>query len=199
MRGDDEGLIRHRKGKEKKTIRRNSSSSSSLRPHINLKPQLHRLTSTLGYTPNTTHILHHKMRTTILNLRAFVAGADGDDSRTTRDARADTEGRVLEDDALLRVEAQTLGGEEERVGIGFAGFETLVICGDRHGWGCDADASHCAVRVGLCTRGSDGIPALGDRVDHLTHTGEDLDRAVDAVSLDLPRSLDVARPPWRTA
>ena len=96
-------------------------------------------------TPNLGHILDEVMRATVLDLVARVARAERDDSRAARDARADARGRVLEDDASLGVVAQAGRGEEEWVWGGLAGLETLVVCGDRHGRGRDADAGHGAV------------------------------------------------------
>lgn len=85
------------------------------------------------------------MRAAVLDLGPLVARAHGDDGRARGNARTDARGRVLEDDTLLRVEPELLGSEQEGVGGGLAGLETLVVCGDGDFWWGDADAGHAAV------------------------------------------------------
>ena len=113
-------------------------------PHslLNMEPQ----PATRAYlTAHLLHILHKVMRPAFLDLLARVARAHRDDGRARRDARADAGGRVLEDDAALRVEAEALGGEEEGVRSRFTGFETFVVGGDGDGRRSNTDTGHATI------------------------------------------------------
>ena len=74
-----------------------------------------------------------------------MARAHRDDSRAGCDTRADARGRVLEDDTLLRVEAELLRCQQEGVGRGLAGLEALVVCGDGDLRWDDANTRYAAV------------------------------------------------------
>ena len=82
----------------------------------------------------------------MFNLLPLVAGADGDNGRTASEPGPNPARGVFKDDAVGRAEAQLPRCEEERVGRRLARLQALVVCGDRHLGGNDADARHASKR-----------------------------------------------------
>ena len=91
------------------------------------------------------HVLDDIVGAAVLDLAPLVRRADCNDRSTGGDTRADTTGRVFEDDTLLGVVAETLGGEEEGIGERLALLKTFVIGSDGDFRRRDTDAGHAAV------------------------------------------------------
>jgi len=113
--------------------------------------ELHLCSFTNWLTVDLLHVLDDKVGSAVLNLRTLVACTHSDDCGSGGDTGADTGWRILEDDALLRVKAEALGGEEERIRGGLAGLEPLVVGGNGNWWWGDADSGHAAISVGFGT------------------------------------------------
>ena len=88
-----------------------------------------------------------------------------------------TRRRVLDDETVLTVVADLLGGQEERVGRRLAVLQARVVGGDRDLGPLDARPLERAVAVGLGARGRDGDAVERARVEKLADAGQDLDRA----------------------
>ena len=99
-----------------------------------------------GHTSDTLHVLYHEVSTDMFNLLPLVAGADGDYGCTASEPGPDSARGVLKDDAVRCREAQLARCEEERIGRRLSRLQALVICGDRHLGGYDADARHASER-----------------------------------------------------
>lgn len=113
--------------------------------------ELHLCSFTNWFTVDLLHVLDDKVGSAVLNLRTLVACAHSDDCGSRGDTGTDTGWRILEDDALLRVKAEALGSEEERIRGGLAGLEPLVVGGNGDWrWG-DANSGHAAISVGFGT------------------------------------------------
>lgn len=65
--------------------------------------------------------------------------------------------------------------------MGLSSLESWVVGCDGDGRCCDSYSRERAVAVGLCARGSDGVSAFRDRVDHPSDTWKDLYGSVNEI------------------
>lgn len=122
-----------------------------------------------------------------------MGGADGD-GRCARHASEDPARAVFEHQTLLDGEAQLLSCEDEGIGEGLATLESRVVRRDGDRRAGYSRSKERAVTIRLGARGSDGEPALGERVHQGLDAREDSNRLVRTSDLLLRVVGEVERP-----
>lgn len=125
--------------------------------------------------------------------------------RTRRNTDADAQETVLEEEAMVRVEAEARRSGTERIGSRLAGCGAFVVDGDCDGRGSDPNACHtilgCEASASAIEKhgklekhtreSSDDIAVTREAINPVVNIRKDVDRTIDTVSYNLPCSLDI--------